>query len=108
MAWVSLCQLDELVEGEGTYVEIGGFQLAVFLDQGKPYAMDNRCPHAGGSISGGFVRDGYAVCPWHHWAFRLDTGALSDKPLVKVRVYRVRLLERKDGAMLVQGELPMF
>ena len=32
MAWTSLCDLDELNEGAGKYVEIGGFQLAVFLD----------------------------------------------------------------------------
>jgi hypothetical protein len=27
--------------------------LAVFLDQGKVYAMDNYCPHAGGNLAEG-------------------------------------------------------
>ena len=44
MSWTSLCDLSELTEGKGKYVEIGGFGLAVFLYQGKPYVMDNYCP----------------------------------------------------------------
>ena len=64
MTWVSLCQLDELTEGAGKYVEIDGFQLAVFLDQGQAYVLDNYCPHAGGAMAGGFVENGCAVCPW--------------------------------------------
>jgi nitrite reductase/ring-hydroxylating ferredoxin subunit len=108
MPWASLCRLDELVEGKGKYVDIGGFQLAVFLDQGKPYVMDNRCPHAGGSLSGGEVQDGCAVCPWHQWAMNLETGALKWRPLVKVGVYKVRLLEREGKPPLVQAELPMY
>ncbi len=58
MPWTSLCDLDELKPDEGKYVEIDGFQLAVFLSDGKVSAMDNRCPHAGGNLAGGHVADG--------------------------------------------------
>ena len=80
MPWTSLCELDELEEGRGKYVEIGGFQLAVFLHAGNVYAMDNTCPHAGAPMAAGWVdRDaGCAVCPRHGWAFRLDTGELKE------------------------------
>ena len=64
MPWTSLCSLDELQEGKAKYVEIDGHQLAVYLHQGKPYVIDNYCPHAGGNLAGGFVEDGCAVCPW--------------------------------------------
>jgi nitrite reductase (NADH) small subunit len=108
MAWTSLCELDELVEGEGKYVEIDGFRLAVFLHKGQVYAMDNTCPHAGGNMSGGVVDEqGCAVCPWHGWAFRLDSGEMPDAPVVKIDTYRVRLLKRDDGRPdLVQADLP--
>ena len=33
MSWTSLCELNELKPGEGKYVEIDGFQLAVFQPQ---------------------------------------------------------------------------
>src|SRR5687767_13223763 len=65
MSWTSLCELGELEEGQGKYVEIGGFQLAVFKQGEQVYVIDNYCPHAGGNLAGGFVEDGCAVCPWH-------------------------------------------
>jgi nitrite reductase (NADH) small subunit/3-phenylpropionate/trans-cinnamate dioxygenase ferredoxin subunit len=107
MAWTSLCELDELQEGKGKYVEIGGFQLAVFLNSGNIYVIDNHCPHAGGNLAGGYVEDGCAVCPWHYWAFRLENGQLRDSPGVTVRTYKTRLFNHA-GTKLVQADLPMY
>src|SRR5689334_16417820 len=109
MAWTSLCEVGELEEGKGKYVEIGGFQLAVFLDQGGVHVIDNTCPHAGGNLAAGFVEEGCAVCPWHYWAFRLDNGRLRDSPGVAVTTYPTRVFERGEGrAPLVQADLPMY
>jgi len=107
MSWASVCELDELVEGQGRYAEIGGFKLAVFLHEGRVYALDHRCPHAGGNIAGGHVENGRAVCPWHHWAFDLETGQMPGRPLVKVRTYPTRLLKRQGKPTLVQVEVPL-
>ena len=106
MSWTSLCDLDEIEPGRGKYVEIGGFQLAVFLDAGEVYVMDNTCPHAGGNLAGGFVEDGCAVCPWHYWAFRLDNGELRDMPGVSISTYPTRRLEH-EGKQMIQAELPL-
>lgn len=108
MRWVALCQLDELTEGQAKYVEVGGFQLAVFLHEGQPFVMDNYCPHAGGSLSGGYVRNRCGVCPWHHWAFDLETGQMPGSPLVKVATYKSRLLHRDQQPSLVQAQLPIY
>ena len=109
MSWISLCDLAELEEGKGKYVEIGGFQLAVFLHKGGVYVMDNYCPHAGGNLAGGHVsEDACAVCPWHQWAFRLETGALRDHPLVTVKTYKTRVVEREGKPPLVQADLPIY
>src|SRR5881392_2625271 len=107
MSWTSLCEMNELEEGKGKYVEIGGFQLAVFLNGGKVFVMDNYCPHAGGNIAGGYVEEGCAVCPWHFWAFRLENGELRDSPGVVVKTYQTRLLEHQ-GKQLVQVDLPVY
>jgi nitrite reductase (NADH) small subunit/3-phenylpropionate/trans-cinnamate dioxygenase ferredoxin subunit len=106
MSWASLCELQELTEGAGRYVEIGGYQLAVFLVDGKVFVIDNYCPHAGGDLSGGFVEDGFAVCPWHYWQFKLENGQLRDSPNCKIGHYVTRLLEREGKPTLVQAELP--
>ncbi|MGH7213766.1 MAG: Rieske (2Fe-2S) protein [Tepidisphaeraceae bacterium] len=104
--WTSLCEVSELQDGQGKYVEVGGLQLAVFLDKGKIFVIDNECPHAGGNLAGGPVIDGCAVCPWHYWAFRLDNGELRDAPGVKISVYQTRQIEH-EGKQLIQAELPM-
>ncbi|MCC6424163.1 MAG: Rieske (2Fe-2S) protein [Phycisphaerales bacterium] len=108
MSWTSLCELGELTEGEGTYVEIGGFQLAVFLSEGKVHVMDNTCPHAGGSLAGGHVENGCAVCPVHQWCFGLEDGLLSGSKGFAVRVYPTRLMPRDGKQTLVQAELPIY
>jgi nitrite reductase (NADH) small subunit len=106
MAWTSLCELSELKAGEGKYVEIDGFQLAVFIENERVFVIDNTCPHAGGNLAGGFVEDGCAVCPWHYWAFRLDNGELEDAPGVRVSTYVTRIHDYQ-GKRLVQADLPM-
>lgn len=107
MSWVSLCDLSDLHEGRGKYVEIDGFQLAVFLNDDAVFVMDNYCPHAGGNLAGGHVENGCAVCPCHQWAFRLENGQLRDSPGVMVKTYPTRLIDHA-GRKLVQADLPMY
>jgi len=108
MPWTSLCNLNELSENTGQYVEIDGYRLAVFLHAGEVYVMDDACPHAGGSMSGGHVdAGGCAVCPWHGWAFKLSDGQLRDQPGFEICTYKVRLYQRDGHDDLVQADLPM-
>jgi len=107
MSWTTLCELPELEHGRGKYVEIDGFQLAVFLDEDRVQVIDNTCPHAGGNLADGPVDDGCAVCPRHQWAFRLDNGQLRNSPGVAITSYRVRLYDHQ-GSILVQAHLPIY
>ena len=110
MAWTTLCDLEELREGEGHYVDIDGRELAVFLHDGRPYVLDDTCPHAGGSLASGFVQNlngmACAVCPLHGWPFRLHDGEYHDMPGFQVGAYPVRV-ELSQGRRLVQADLPM-
>lgn len=110
MPWTTLCELDEVKEDEGKYVDVDGRALAVFLHKGVPHVMDDLCPHAGGSLASGWVEEmgdtPCAVCPVHCWPFRLDTGEYYDMPGFEVRVYPTRV-EEQDGRKLVQADLPM-
>lgn len=107
MSWTSLCEISELTPDQGKFVEVGGFQLAVFLHGAAVSVIDNWCPHAGGNLAGGHVVEGCAVCPWHSWAFRLDNGQLRDVPGVAVKTYKVRVLNHQ-GKQLVQADLPVY
>src|SRR6266851_5605208 len=85
------CRVDELVPGEGKLVELDG----------KYFAIDDVCPHMGGSLSEGAVQQGIVTCPWHGWRFRLADGAWADSPRVKIGAYPVH---EADGS--VQLEFP--
>jgi len=108
MPWTSLCTVDELAAGTGKYVEIGGFELAVFFSDGGYFVIDNRCPHAGANLASGAVAAGRVTCPKHAWTFELANGTLVGSPGVCVRNYPVRVHQRPDKPDLIQADLPMF
>lgn len=104
MAWMQLCKLSELKEGEGKVIEASGLQVAVFCENGRLRAFDDYCPHAGASLSGGQIEDGHVICPWHYWAFNLDTGKLAPSGHAGIRVYPCR--KSADGVW-VEAQLPV-
>jgi nitrite reductase/ring-hydroxylating ferredoxin subunit len=78
------------IEARGcTVVSAGGHPVAVFAQDGRFYAVDNRCPHMGFPLSRGTVRDGLLTCHWHHARFDLAGGGTLDPFADNVRTYRV-------------------
>ena len=48
--------------------------VAVFHNDGKVFAVENRCPHMGFPLHRGSVEDGILTCYWHHARFDLASG----------------------------------
>jgi nitrite reductase (NADH) small subunit len=49
------------------------------------FALDDACPHAGGSLSEGLLDAGAVVCPIHGYAYDVTTGeGLDDGAEVRV------------------------
>lgn len=105
MPWTTLCEMDELTEGQAKAVDVDGYRLAVFLDKGQPFVLDDTCPHAGASMSAGWVEGGCAICPRHAWRFELTTGNLTGGGPA-LRRYTTRQLDH-NGRTLLQAELAM-
>jgi nitrite reductase (NADH) small subunit/3-phenylpropionate/trans-cinnamate dioxygenase ferredoxin subunit len=103
----TVCRVEDLAQGEGKTVEACGKLIALFLENGQLYAIDDVCPHMGASLSGGCVQDGMVTCPWHAWRFRLSDGAWADCPKIKIGCYPVRV-EQGQVQIQVNGkpELP--
>ncbi|WP_052947664.1 Rieske (2Fe-2S) protein [Aneurinibacillus tyrosinisolvens] len=56
-------------------IELGGLvEILVLKHNGKVYASQKECIHAGASLARGIIRDHCLVCPAHGWAFNLETG----------------------------------
>ena len=89
--WVACLPLSKLVEGKGLSFEAQGFRLALFLIQGKVFAIDELCPHANGPLSRGWLEGECLVCPLHRWKFDLATGQCLTNPNNPINQYVTRV-----------------
>ena len=46
-----------------------GRLFAVFEVAGELVVTDGACPHNGGPLAEGLVRDGVVTCPWHWYSY---------------------------------------
>jgi nitrite reductase/ring-hydroxylating ferredoxin subunit len=87
-----ICRLSELEEGRGRLFEVDGRSLAVFRVGGEVMAVDDECPHRGGSLAFGDLQGKTVYCPMHAWPFDLRTGHCLDVPGAEVRTHGVHLV----------------
>lgn len=90
--WTDLCALADVPHvGSGKFVACKNRALAVFRQGEEVKVIDDTCPHAGGSLASGFIRNGVVHCPWHGWPFRIADGVCPDNPGIKVTAYEARI-----------------
>ena len=89
--WQSVARLTDLPDGDSLLVQYDGRGVALFREGDAVSAIDDRCPHAGASLCGGYFENGVVTCPSHAWEFRLSDGACVGTPRIKNRTYAVRV-----------------
>ena len=87
----TVAKVGEIPEGQGRAYEVDGRMVAVFLVDGRYYAMDDACPHQGAPLSDGVIFDKTVTCTWHGWRFCLESGRWLDSKKTKVSTYPVRV-----------------
>jgi nitrite reductase/ring-hydroxylating ferredoxin subunit/DMSO/TMAO reductase YedYZ heme-binding membrane subunit len=96
--FIRACAVTDLREGHGKAIRLGAERRAVFLHNGRVYALSNVCRHQGGPVGEGRILDGCITCPWHGWQYLPDTGT-SPPPFHEVLdTYPVRVI---DGVVFV-------
>jgi nitrite reductase (NADH) small subunit/3-phenylpropionate/trans-cinnamate dioxygenase ferredoxin subunit len=89
----AVARVGEIPEGQGRPFEVEGRMIAVFLDEGKYYAIDDVCPHQGAPLCDGIVYDRSVTCTWHGWRFSLEDGRHLDGSRCRVDTYPVRIVD---------------
>jgi 3-phenylpropionate/trans-cinnamate dioxygenase ferredoxin subunit len=107
----------DIPPGGRKLVDVNGRAVVVFNLGGEFFALNNRCPHRGGSLCAGkqtalvqssgpgeyrTSRKGEIIrCPWHSWEFDIRTGqSWCDPQRLRARRYQVSV---EPGARLVEG-----
>jgi nitrite reductase/ring-hydroxylating ferredoxin subunit/uncharacterized membrane protein len=99
--WTRVLGDDELAEGDSTAVEADGVTILLTRQEGRVYALDDRCCHRGGPLHGGEIADGCVTCPWHKSVFRLEDGSVVRGPAAYPQpAYDVRIAA---GGILVRA-----
>ena len=62
--------------GQRTLLRLHGKTIAVFNVDDTLYAIDDSCPHAGGSLLSGKLNGRMLQCPAHGLKFDLATGCM--------------------------------
>ncbi|TQS26842.1 Rieske 2Fe-2S domain-containing protein [Microbispora sp. KK1-11] len=72
----------DLTDNRPHRVRAGDVDVVLVRADGRIHALENACPHLGGPLSQGWLRDGSITCPWHGSEFELRSGESLNGPAV--------------------------
>lgn len=85
--YVLVIEEKELQEGKMKLVRVQGVPVLFIKQNGKIYAIDNRCPHQACGFAGGSLDGSVIICPCHEWRFNLESGEYANQPFYKLVKY---------------------
>ena len=90
--WIRLCGVGE-APGVGSVMEaeVKGKAVCLANVEGRLCALDNVCPHRQGPLGQGWIEGEAVVCPWHSWAFHVETGMALPPERARVDVFPVKV-----------------
>lgn len=89
MALKNIGPVENFPVGQGVCLEVDGRRIAVFNTTGQYYAVDDTCPHAGGSFSQGSMAGSKVTCPLHGATVDVRTGTCTPPAPGDVQSYDV-------------------
>lgn len=87
MGWVKAIETGGLPVGKTLKVLLEGVEILIANVGGKYYAIADKCPHMGGSLSDGVMEGGIIICPKHGSRFDVKTGKnVGDAKLLLLKI----------------------
>ena len=97
---VRVGKASDLADGDMMLAEVGEEHVLVCRLGGNYFAAGDGCPHAGGSLSDGYLEGEEVECPLHGSLFSVRTGDNTGPPATEgVPTYQVTV----DGDDLMVG-----
>ena len=89
-----------------TFSHAGRSYAAFCVDGEAFHVTDGACPHNGGPLAEGLVRDGVVTCPWHWYSYELATGRCRTAAGYELRRYPVVLVGGQPHVQLPTAAPP--
>ena len=89
--FVRVASVSSLADGEMRQVSADGTDVLLSRVDGRFHACTAFCTHYGAPLATGVLSGTTVLCPWHHAAFDVATGALDEPPaLDALRTFEVK------------------
>lgn len=94
---VKWCKIEEEIPEEDfvKQIRIDNKKLCFIKHEQQFFVVQNTCPHAGATLSGGWCKNGHLVCPIHRWEYNLQNGRGAEGQGDYIDTYPVEI--RNDG-----------
>ncbi|HKU80879.1 MAG TPA: carboxymuconolactone decarboxylase family protein [Candidatus Tumulicola sp.] len=99
--FVTVLDEAELPMGTATTVEVRGRRIALFNVNGRVYATDDSCPHAGSSLGWGVLEGKTVKCRAHGLRFDVTSGSIAGGSGLCVTTYPAKVDDGKISVALV-------
>jgi nitrite reductase/ring-hydroxylating ferredoxin subunit len=93
--FVEVLALEQLPQGTGTSVTVGGRDVALFNVDGTIYAMEDACLHHGLSLGSSKLEGKVVTCRGHGWRYDVTTGSTLHVPNYGVQTYPAKIVGGK-------------
>lgn len=82
-------QVSDFAEGTMTPIEVSGRELLIVRQNGRFYALPDRCTHARYPLHDGELLEGKVKCHYHGATFDLQSGRPTLPAVKPIACYRV-------------------
>jgi 3-phenylpropionate/trans-cinnamate dioxygenase ferredoxin component len=91
--WITVSQEADIPLNTYQTFDWNGLSLLIINQQGKFYAIENRCPHEDQTLDGGELEGDEFLCPWHGARFCIKTGNATRPPAYEnIKTFPIRLV----------------
>ncbi len=101
MDYQKVAELTALKPGEKKSFPLSGKMVLLVNVGGTIYALDNKCPHLGGSLADGNLEDVTLTCPRHGAKFDVRTG--KNLGNAKIAFLQMKVADAKSYPVKVEG-----
>lgn len=90
MSWTRLATKSQIKKGVPNRITLGNQAFLVVQVNESYYALSDRCPHLGGSLSEGKLEEETIVCPKHGSRFDVKSGQALQGPKILFLNFKVK------------------